>query len=62
MKQYYDLYYKALEYFEKKTGSIEINLKENIIKIYFPMIPLTENITDEMVDTFQQQVVRISRN
>lgn len=40
MKYYYHTYYNALIFFGKKTGTIEVDLKGEIVKTYFPKLPI----------------------
>ncbi len=62
MKYYYHTYYNAVIFFRKKTGTIEVDLKGNIIKVYFPKLPIAEKITEEMEQEFKIGVKRVSRD
>ena len=42
MKMFYDKYYTAYKFFKSKTISIEANVFGNLVKLYFPKLPLCE--------------------
>jgi hypothetical protein len=46
MKMFYDKYYTAYKFFSSKTISIEANVFGNLVKLYFPKLPLCEQFTD----------------
>lgn len=62
MKLYFHIYYNALQFFAEKARTIEVNLKGDIIRTYFPRVPLAEKITESMKAEFKQNAVRISRD
>lgn len=62
MKQCYHIYYNAMHFFEKNTGKIEVNLKDEILTVYFPILPLAQRITPEMEEEFKQGANRLSRD
>ena len=45
MKYYFHAYYNALIFFKNKIGTIEVDLKGDIVKVYFPHLPIAEKIT-----------------
>jgi hypothetical protein len=61
MRGYYHTYYNAIEFFRAKTSTIEVSLKGQILRTYFPRLPLAGAITDEMKEDFKNNAVRISR-
>jgi len=42
---YYNKYYEAYKFFKKKTITIEASVFNNLVKIYFPSIPLCDKLT-----------------
>ena len=62
MKACFHTYYNALLFFAEKTRTIEVNIKGDIIRTYFPRLPLAEKITESMRAEFKQSAVRISRD
>lgn len=46
MCRYYHTYYNAIEFFRGKTSTIEVKLKGQILRAYYPRLPLAEAITD----------------
>ena len=53
MRQFYEKYYEALEFFRGKSISIEVNFIENLTRIYFPKIPLCNGVTEKMTENFK---------
>ena len=48
----------AYEFYYKFTPSIEIVFKENIIKYYFKLYPMSQYLNDEMKEYFQENIDR----
>ena len=40
MINYHMKYYQAFDFFKQKTLTIEANIFDNLVKIYFPKLPL----------------------
>jgi hypothetical protein len=47
MRQFYEKYYEALEFFKNHTLTIEINLLGSLSRVYFPKIPLCYKLTNK---------------
>lgn len=45
---FYFKYYEAYDFFSKNTATIEANIFDNMIKLYFPRIPLCDKINEKM--------------
>lgn len=61
MKLYYHMYYNARIFFGKYTGTIEVNLKGEMLTVYFPILPIAKRINEDMEEDFSQGVNRLSR-
>ena len=62
MKMFYDKYYTAYKFFKSKTISIEANVFGNLVKLYFPKLPLCEQFTDEFKERMIENAERISQD
>lgn len=60
MKMFYDKYYDAYEFFNKRTLTIEASIFGNLIKLYFPKIPLCDKISEKLEEKLVNEAERIS--
>lgn len=59
---FYNKYYEAYEFYQKKSVSLEVNVFGNLVKIYFPKIPLCDKLTEKYEERLIQEAERISQD
>jgi hypothetical protein len=60
MKLFYNKYYEAYDFFKRRTATVEVNVYDNLVRLYFPVIPLCHKITEQMEERLVAEAERIS--
>ena len=60
MAKFYRDYYSAFKFYKGKTLTIEVNIYDKLTKIYFPRIPLCDELTSKMERKLVEEAERIS--